>query len=136
MSIKTASLGSVSKTFASMGLAIERPSHPRAYSTCCHAYTAKIIGLNIRDLPDDYSVVLLGHKGEVLHSIIMNENDDIVADTQQALRGINSHFDVRSGVYNSKMYADSHEDTKYEVIARLSVGEFKQRYLSADLIMI
>ncbi len=133
MSIKTGELGSASNVFRSIGLAVAGSNHPSAYVNCCHAFTASVIALNIDQIPDDMNVVLLGYKGEVLHSILVTNDGEIAADTQRQIRKLDSSFNAESGSYSSRLYAQSQRETHYDVIAMMSIREFKQNHLSLEL---
>lgn len=126
MMIKSTALSSVSKTYEGMRLTITDPSSKAAYSTSCHAFTAGVIRDNPDKLPDDAKILLLGKNGEVLHSIITDKNGEILADTERQLRKISTTFNSETGIYSSRIHPNSLEETHYDVIDTVGVGEFRK----------
>lgn len=127
MVLKSGHLGTVDQTVRSMALTITDPSHREAYRSSCHAFTARVIRDNPDVLPDNARILLLGLNNEVLHSIIVDVEGEILADTQRDLRSLPSEFDDSTGTYVSKIGAISEADTAYNVLKDLSVGSFRQK---------
>lgn len=126
--IKSAALSSVERTLEGMRLAITDPDNVKAYKTSCHAFTAATIRENpdVETLPDDAMIILLGFKGEVLHSILTSAEGEILADTQRDVRKISSSFNPAADTYESRMFPGSDDLTTYEVIATVTVGDFRR----------
>lgn len=104
-----------------MALTMRDPSHPDAYRSSCHALTAH--ALRSGQLLPEHEIVLLGLRGEVLHSII-TAGDEVLVDSQVMQRKLRSEFNSAAGNYQSKLHPASPEMSSYEVIRRISVGEF------------
>ncbi len=105
--------------------------------TSCHGAVAWWIANEEQVKPTDDIVLLGPDQGtdsgadRVYHSILMRD-DDIIGDTQNAQREIPSSYDSDTGEYTSKMYASSHDDITYYTVMRMSVEDFKSRYVQPE----
>ena len=130
MYTKPEALGSKEETFRRIGLAITDPSNPDAYSTSCHSVTAKNIRERGDQIPDDARIILFGYSNinRITHSIIVSKDDEVISDSLSAT-GIRATFDTATGSYSHPNFDGRSMFDGYEVMADMTLGEFRQTYM-------
>lgn len=107
------------------------------FITSCHGAVAWWIANEEQVKPTDDIVLLGPDQGtdsgadRVYHSILMRDGD-IIGDTQNAHRKIPSSYDAETGEYSSKLYESSDDNSIYYTVMRMSVEDFKSRYVQPE----
>lgn len=101
---------------------IKDPNSPDARKTDCYANCGQFIHNNT---DGDYSIVIYGYKGNPMHGIVIdNENDEIVVDTFASKRKGKEGEEI--------IYHDGHKEIKLEVIEKMSNGLWNDRIEELD----
>ncbi len=103
--------------------------------TSCHSTVAYWIMNSVELEPSD-EIVLLGPNPDndlVYHSIIMRDGD-IIGDQERAAprRGVDTTYDMETGVYKTKMKNDNVGDEVFYTLERISLAEFREQYLKEE----
>lgn len=102
---------------------IDNPDDPLRYRTCCHAFSAQMIARNRERLPQDGRLVILGVEGNAMHSIVVGDAGEILADTQIHWRNIASRYDPETRIYESRISPDSQEVWRYKELVSVPLRD-------------
>lgn len=105
---------------------IINPSGKESYKGCCHAFTALNIRGNRKNIDGDINLVLLGIDGRVLHSVLLDGSNHIIADSQIHQSGIKSEFNPQ-GTYRSSFYKGG-EEQEYLELKRIPMEELSKLF--------
>ena len=102
----------------------------RSYMNCCHSYTAAILKVHMDDIKDSDRLVFLGSPKDVVHSILVSEKGEILADSEFSQEGIKVELDMDAGLYRVETQENSGVFIHMNVVHDEPIGAFKERFLN------
>lgn len=115
-----------------MALTIDDGDNPEAYRTCCHAYTARIIRDHMHAIKDTDQIVLLGNDGIIAHSILANEEGEILADSKFGLKRLEPELDLDARKYVVPFNKEKGLYRHMDVMFKAPISDFKESFLKSE----
>mgnify|MGYP003677701414 FL=1 len=82
------------------------------------------------DIKDSDRLVFLGSPKDVVHSILVSEKGEILADSEFSQEGIKVELDMDAGLYRVETQENSGVFIHMNVVHDEPIGAFKERFLN------